>query len=379
MAVARRRPQRDRPDHHLRRRRTFKVRIAGLVKDFDSPTTSRQQRELRTHLARAGRFGVAAAIAGARATPASAGRRTSPTSAASRSASSVGRPELQDLADMFHRDQRRARTSTASRRRWCSSATRTSRGGHRRARRLPGPDDQRQHRLHGVRPRDRRGLPPHPGRRGEADARRRLRLPDDLARRARLLAARRADRRVQRRSGARVPAVRPRPLRASCWARARSSRCWRSGRRRVARGAHIYAEVAGYGSSLNAYRITDAPPDGGGAILAMDERAARVRARHRRDRLRRRARHRHAGQRPQRDARDQDGLRRRRLQARDQLAEVDDRAPDRRVRRPQPARRLSAPCATAIVPPTINLDNPDPSSTSTMSRTGARERRCARR
>ena len=36
-----------------------------------------------------------------------------------------------------------------------------------------------------------------------------------------------------------------------------------------ARGARIYAEVVGYGSSLNAYRITDAPPDGGGAILAM--------------------------------------------------------------------------------------------------------------
>ena len=36
-----------------------------------------------------------------------------------------------------------------------------------------------------------------------------------------------------------------------------------------ARGARIYAEVVGYSSSLNAYRITDAPPDGGGAILAM--------------------------------------------------------------------------------------------------------------
>jgi 3-oxoacyl-[acyl-carrier-protein] synthase II len=35
------------------------------------------------------------------------------------------------------------------------------------------------------------------------------------------------------------------------------------------RGAHIYAEVVGYGSSMNAYRITDAPPDGGGAITAM--------------------------------------------------------------------------------------------------------------
>lgn len=36
-----------------------------------------------------------------------------------------------------------------------------------------------------------------------------------------------------------------------------------------ARGAKIYAELAGYGSSLNAYRITDAPPDGTGPILAM--------------------------------------------------------------------------------------------------------------
>ncbi len=35
------------------------------------------------------------------------------------------------------------------------------------------------------------------------------------------------------------------------------------------RGAHVYAEVVGYSSSMNAYRITDAPPDGGGAIAAM--------------------------------------------------------------------------------------------------------------
>jgi 3-oxoacyl-[acyl-carrier-protein] synthase II len=36
-----------------------------------------------------------------------------------------------------------------------------------------------------------------------------------------------------------------------------------------ARGARILAEVAGYGSSLNAYRMTDPPPDGGGAVIAM--------------------------------------------------------------------------------------------------------------
>jgi 3-oxoacyl-[acyl-carrier-protein] synthase II len=41
------------------------------------------------------------------------------------------------------------------------------------------------------------------------------------------------------------------------WARAR------------ARGARVHAELAGYGSSMNAYRMTDAPPDGGGTITAV--------------------------------------------------------------------------------------------------------------
>lgn len=36
-----------------------------------------------------------------------------------------------------------------------------------------------------------------------------------------------------------------------------------------ARGAPILAELVGYGSSMNAYRITDAPPDGSGPDLAM--------------------------------------------------------------------------------------------------------------
>jgi 3-oxoacyl-[acyl-carrier-protein] synthase II len=36
-----------------------------------------------------------------------------------------------------------------------------------------------------------------------------------------------------------------------------------------ARGAHVYAELVGYGSSMNAYRMTDPPPDGGGVTLAM--------------------------------------------------------------------------------------------------------------
>ncbi|TCO44802.1 beta-ketoacyl-[acyl-carrier-protein] synthase family protein [Actinocrispum wychmicini] len=37
----------------------------------------------------------------------------------------------------------------------------------------------------------------------------------------------------------------------------------------AARGARVHGEIRGYGSTLNAYRITDAPPDGGGAIAAM--------------------------------------------------------------------------------------------------------------
>ena len=38
----------------------------------------------------------------------------------------------------------------------------------------------------------------------------------------------------------------------------------------VARGATILAELKGYGSSLNRYRMTDPPPDGGGAVIAMN-------------------------------------------------------------------------------------------------------------
>ncbi|NKB46978.1 MAG: beta-ketoacyl-ACP synthase II [Legionellales bacterium] len=39
--------------------------------------------------------------------------------------------------------------------------------------------------------------------------------------------------------------------------------------RAVARGARIYAELAGEGNSLSAYRITDSPPDGDGPIQAI--------------------------------------------------------------------------------------------------------------
>ncbi|GHH96132.1 beta-ketoacyl-[acyl-carrier-protein] synthase family protein [Streptomyces capillispiralis] len=38
----------------------------------------------------------------------------------------------------------------------------------------------------------------------------------------------------------------------------------------LARGARVLAEILGYGSTLNAWRITDSPPDGSGAIQAME-------------------------------------------------------------------------------------------------------------
>ena len=43
------------------------------------------------------------------------------------------------------------------------------------------------------------------------------------------------------------------------------------------RGARIYAELSGYGSSSNAYRITDSPPDGSGGDLCMQRALADAR------------------------------------------------------------------------------------------------------
>lgn len=45
-----------------------------------------------------------------------------------------------------------------------------------------------------------------------------------------------------------------------------------------ARGARIYAELAGDGNSLSSYRITDSPPDGDGPIQAMHQALADARA-----------------------------------------------------------------------------------------------------
>lgn len=47
--------------------------------------------------------------------------------------------------------------------------------------------------------------------------------------------------------------------------------------RAVARGAEIYAEVVGYGASVDAYRLTDPSPDGRGARLSMTNALADAR------------------------------------------------------------------------------------------------------
>ena len=78
------------------------------------------------------------------------------------------------------------------------------------------------------------------------------------------------------------------------------------------RGAPIYAEVAGFGSACDAYRVTDPHPDGLGAALAMQRALADAGVERRRGRLHQRPRHLDAGQRPPRDARHPPRLRRRR-------------------------------------------------------------------
>ena len=76
------------------------------------------------------------------------------------------------------------------------------------------------------------------------------------------------------------------------------------------RGAPIYGEILGYGTTADAFRITDTHPEGRGAITCMKMALKDAGKNLERHPLHQRPRHEHAGERPGRDAGDQGGLRR---------------------------------------------------------------------
>ncbi len=215
--VAGRRAQRRRPDHHVRR-----VDLPGADRRAWSRTSTSRERLIDTriarHLSRAAGFGVARGARGAR----ERARRSRRLRAAEergvvdRRQRRPRRSSQESRRDRQHAAGGATGTSCCARRpRASSAATRTSPARDDRARsptaaaRSISVSTACTASAHAIG----EALPPHPGRRGEADGGRRLRRAHDLARRARLLAARRAHDGVQRRAGARLAAVRRPPLR----------------------------------------------------------------------------------------------------------------------------------------------------------------------
>jgi 3-oxoacyl-[acyl-carrier-protein] synthase II len=247
---------------------TFKVQIAGLVRDFDlARYLDEEQLELTRDLSRAGSFGVAAA-AQALEDAGVAGSPYEPHERGLALGASVGRPELKHLADMLHaidagselyrqppeivlpRDPNLAMNviaelgdcrgpmisvSTA-----CTASAHATGEAYRRIQEgeaklmLVGGFDALTSWL------DVLGFSLLGALTDEYN--------DEPARASRPFDAKRSGFVLGEGSAVAVLEEREAAL---------------------ARGARIYAEVVGYSSSLNAYRITDAPPDGGGAILAM--------------------------------------------------------------------------------------------------------------
>ena len=137
------------------------------------------------------------------------------------------------------------------------------------------------------------------------------------------------------------------------------------------RGAPIYAELVGYGSSADAYHITAPSEDGDGARRVMRMAIRKAGIAPERGRLHQRARHLDAVQRQARDAGHQALLRRARAQAGDLVDQVDDRPPARRRRRPRGRHHARSRCTTSSCRRRSTSTTPIPSATSTTCRTRA--------
>ena len=125
-----------------------------------------------------------------------------------------------------------------------------------------------RHRLRGRNARDRRGCAPHPRRHRRRGRRRRHRGGCHAAHDLRVRAHGRAEH-PQRRSRARVASVRRRPRRLRDGRRRGAFVILEPLERAIARGAHVYGEVVGYGRNGDAYHITAPSPGGAGAAVCM--------------------------------------------------------------------------------------------------------------
>ena len=123
------------------------------------------------------------------------------------------------------------------------------------------------------------------------------------------------------------------------------------------RGAFVYAEVLGYGSSMDAFAVSDPDPAGRGAVQMHATGHPLVGARSLPDRLRERPRDGNTEERRCRNGRDQGGARPAGLRDSGPCGQVDDGAHDRCQR-----RRGSSRCCLVPRPPHRSADDqpPDP-------------------
>ena len=332
----------------------YAAQIAAEVKGFDPLQFDREegrQEDGRLHPVRHRRVAVRDGRLGA----ARSRRRTRPTSA---SFIGSGHRRVQ---------HHRARARGAARGRPAEDLAVLHPVGDHQPRVRPGVDPVRRqgaepgdvHRLLGVGARHRRVVRDHQARRRRRDDRRRLGGGDHADERRRLRA------RCAR-------------CRRATTTRARASRPFDKDRdgfiigegagmlileeleHATRRGAPIYAELVGYGMSADAYHITAPSEDGDGGVRVM--RMAIRKAGIRPDQVD--YINAHGTSTPYNDKLEtlaiKTLLRRARAEAGDLVDQVDDRPPARRRRRPR-GRHLGAGRATTrCVPPTINLDNPDP-------------------